>query len=274
MAARYIRCTQGHVFDCMLNDRCPRCGERANIPQGEQAEQARVAEPRRPSDEAKGAVRRPGGEFYARPLHFIWIVDCSGSMLLDNKMASVNYAIRSVIPEMQQAADDNPNVQFQMRVISFSNGAQWQIKDPVGLAEFGWVDLVAKDKAVTDLGLALTLVAAELSATAMPQRALPPVLVLLTDGQATDDFYGGLGALLNEDGGRKAVRIAIAIGSDADTMALEKFCSEGAKPLRAHNATDIVQYIKWVSTVMVAKRDGAEPNLSAPPPPDDGPLVW
>jgi uncharacterized protein YegL len=272
MAARYIRCSQGHVFDRLLSDQCPRCGERATP--AEQSEPARKAEPQKQGAEAKGAVRRPGGELYARPLHFFWIVDCSGSMLVANKMASVNYAIRSVIPEMRQAADDNPNVQFLMRVISFSNGAQWHIKDPMPLAEFTWSDLMAKERAVTDLGLALSLVTEEIASPPMPARALPPVLVLLTDGQATDDFYGGLGALLNEQGGQKAVRIAIAIGADADIAGLEKFCSEGTKPLRAHNATDIVQYIKWVSTVLVGKRDGVEPDLSTPPRQDDGPLLW
>lgn len=27
-----------------------------------------------------GAMKRPGGELASRPLHFFWIVDCSGSM--------------------------------------------------------------------------------------------------------------------------------------------------------------------------------------------------
>ena len=30
-----------------------------------------------------GEMKRPGGELASRPLHFFWIVDCSGSMYGD-----------------------------------------------------------------------------------------------------------------------------------------------------------------------------------------------
>ena len=36
--------------------------------------------------------RRPGGKLAARPLHFIWLLDCSGSMHFDGKMAALNNA--------------------------------------------------------------------------------------------------------------------------------------------------------------------------------------
>ena len=49
------------------------------------------------------------------------------------------------------------------------------------------------------------------------------MLVLISDGQPTDDFTSGLQALMNEPWGRKAVRIAIAIGEDADQEVLKKF---------------------------------------------------
>ena len=49
---------------------------------------------------------RPGGELATRPLHFIWIADCSGSMAVDGKIQSLNTAIKEAIPNMQQVADD------------------------------------------------------------------------------------------------------------------------------------------------------------------------
>ena len=30
--------------------------------------------------------KRPGGELASRPLHFIWLADCSGSMSIDGKI--------------------------------------------------------------------------------------------------------------------------------------------------------------------------------------------
>ena len=56
-------------------------------------------------------IKRPGGELASRPLHFFWMVDCSGSMY-GEKIGAVNHAIQSTIPEMADAASDNPNAQL------------------------------------------------------------------------------------------------------------------------------------------------------------------
>ena len=154
--------------------------------------------------------RRPGGELATRPLHFIWIADCSGSMATDGKIQALNYAIRNAIPDMQKVADENPNAQVLVRAIKFSSGAQWHVSQPTPAADFEWTDLSADG--VTDMGKALSMVADQLKIPPMTDRALPPVLVLISDGQPTDDFESGLEMLMEQAWGKKAVRIAIAIG--------------------------------------------------------------
>lgn len=62
------------------------------------------------------ALKRPGGELASRPLHFFWVVDCSGSMY-GEKIGTVNHAIQSTIPEMVDAAKDNPNAQLLVRTL-------------------------------------------------------------------------------------------------------------------------------------------------------------
>ena len=47
-------------------------------------------------------IKRPGGEIAKRPLHFFWIVDCSGSMY-GEKIQTVNNTIQSTKCEMLQA---------------------------------------------------------------------------------------------------------------------------------------------------------------------------
>jgi uncharacterized protein YegL len=122
----------------------------------------------------------------------------------------------------------------------------------------------------------------------MPERALPPVLVLISDGQPTDDFDDGLRALTAEPWGKKAVRLAIAIGEDADTNVLQRFIGHAElQPLRANNAEDLVKYIRWASTAVLqaasapASQTQAAPtgvNVPLPPPPQAGPAnsndVW
>jgi uncharacterized protein YegL len=193
---------------------------------------------------------RPGGELATRPLHFIWIADCSGSMAVDGKIQSLNTAIKEAIPHMQDVADENPNAQVLVRAVRFSDGAQWHVSQATDIADFKWEDLDAGG--VTAMGKALSIVADQLKIPPMDERALPPVLVLISDGQPTDDFAGGLQALMNEPWGRKAVRIAIAIGEDADQEVLKKFIANPElRPLQANNPESLIKYIRWVSTAVL-----------------------
>ncbi len=194
-------------------------------------------------------MKRPGGKIASRPLHFIWICDVSGSMAGD-KIQSLNYAIREAIPHMQKAAAENAEAQILVRAIKFSDGAVWHIADPVAVEDFRWHDLSADG--VTDMGKALTMVAEQMRPTVMPERGLPPVLVLISDGQPTDDFASGLNALLEQPWGLKAVRVAIAIGEDADSDVLQRFIGNPEiKPLTARNPEQLVNRIKWVSTQII-----------------------
>jgi uncharacterized protein YegL len=190
-------------------------------------------------------LKRPGGELASRPLHFIWVVDCSGSMY-GEKIGSVNHAIQSTIPDMVDAAKNNPNAQLLVRTLKFSTGASWVTSTPVGVEDFAWDDLSAEG--VTDLGKAFELLAAQLTIPPMTDRALPPVLVLLSDGQPTDDYKKALDNLLHLPWGKKAVRIAISIGQDADDAVLKEFTGNMELVLQANNPTALVRMIKWAST--------------------------
>ena len=134
----------------------------------------------------------------------------------------------------------------------------------------------------TDLGKALCEVADQLAVDKMPSRALPPVLVLISDGQPTDDYKAGLKRLLAQPWGKKAVRIAIAIGGDADPDCLQEFIGNVEfKPLQANNPERLVQLIKWASTAVVksasapasqsAEAAATTGNVPIPEPPPETP---
>lgn len=185
----------------------------------------------------------------SRPLHFIWILDTSGSMSGD-KIQSLNFAIREAIKPMQDSAGENPEAQVLVRAVTFSSGARWHLPTPTPVADFKWTDVRASG--VTDMGKALTLVAEQLRMPPMERKALPPVLMMVSDGQPTDDFGSGLKKLNAEQWAQKAVRLAIAIGRDADVNVLSKFIGHSElQPLQANNSPALVNYIKWASTVAV-----------------------
>ncbi len=218
----------------------------------------------------------PGGELARRPLHFIWIADCSGSMGVSGKIQALNNAIREALPHMQQAAADNPNAEVMVRAVKFSSGASWHVARTVPVEQFRWDDLEVNG--VTDMGKALQLVAEQLDPSVMPERALPPVLVLISDGHPTDDVSAGLQTLMAQPWGKKAVRIAIAIGDDADRGVLQRFIGHPElEPLQAHNAESLVKFIKWVSTAVLrsvsspasqAVNADQRTNVPLPPIPD------
>lgn len=201
--------------------------------------------------------KRPGGEVANRPLHFIWIADCSGSMDVNGKIQALNTSIKEVIPHMQKVAQDNAEAQVLVRAIKFSSGAQWHISQPTPVEDFQWDDLKASGE--TDMGRALSMVAEQMKMPPMEDRALRPVLVLVSDGQPTDNFSGGLKDLMEQQWGQKAVRISIAIGEDADMDVMQKFIGHSElKPLLAKNAEQLVTYIKWVSTAVL--KEASQPQ--------------
>ena len=190
--------------------------------------------------------KRPGGTMARRELHFIWLLDVSGSMNADGKIQALNVAIRETIPQLQAVARENSNVDVLIRAIAFGTGARWHIEAPTPVAGLRWTDVVAGGH--TDMGQALRLVADAMKVPPMPERAVSPVLVLVTDGHHTDDVDGGIAALMAERWGRDAVRLAIALGRDVSNETLQKFIGDDAlRPLQANNPDGLIQHIRWAS---------------------------
>ncbi|MBM5808690.1 MAG: VWA domain-containing protein [Cyanobacteria bacterium M_surface_9_m1_291] len=237
----------------------------------------------------------PNVRLASRPLHFIYLCDCSGSMAAQGKMQALNQAIRQSLPGMARVARDNPEAQVLVRAVCFADRAQWHVPTPTPVEELQWQDLQAGG--VTAMGEALELLAEQLASPPMEERALPPVLVLISDGQPTDDFESSLNNLMGLHWAQKAVRLAIAMGHDADLEVLQQFIGTdpatgqafasvpdggissepslglGAsggrsprRPLQASNATALAQYIQWASTAVVgaasmpASRIGGKSN--------------
>jgi uncharacterized protein YegL len=195
--------------------------------------------------------------------------------MIGDKIQQLNFAIREAIKPMQDTAGENPNADVLVRAVTFSTGARWHLATPTPVADFKWSDVSAGG--VTEMGKALTLVAEQLKIPPMEQRALRPVLMLISDGQPTDDFGSGLKTLMAQQWAKKAVRLAIAVGRDADRDVLSRFIgSAEIPPLQANNAPALVSYIRWASTAVLkaasaplsqqAGGDNGGNNVPKPPP--------
>jgi uncharacterized protein YegL len=100
---------------------------------------------------------------------------------------------------MRKVADDNPNARVLVRAAFPAAHSGTFPRPPV--KDFAWTDLTADGE--TDMDKALLLVADQLKMPSMTGRALPPVFMLISDGQPTDDFRGALKALMDQPPGAR-----------------------------------------------------------------------
>jgi uncharacterized protein YegL len=190
----------------------------------------------------------------SRPLHFIWLADGSGSMRVEGKIQALNHAIHEAIPHMRHAALENPHASVFVNAIRFADEAHWMDDRLTPVSEFRWQDIEANG--ATALGDALAMVGEALQPPLMTDRALAPVIALVTDGLPTDDFQAGLDHLLSKPWGRRALRVVVAIGEDsASNEAQEIFrafmANDALRPFHANNPEALAEQIRWVSTAVL-----------------------
>jgi uncharacterized protein YegL len=190
---------------------------------------------------------RIGGAPVKRRARFYFILDVSGSMQHSGKIQTLNLAIRETVPHMVKLAAANPHLELFIKVLTFADYAQWQTPDWVPVSLFQWADVGADG--YTSMGAALSMIAADLARLPEQERGYPPTLNLVSDGQPTDDFESGLSDLFGVPWGRKASRVAVAIGRDANIPLLERYINNPAiKPYLANNPESLVRKIILSST--------------------------
>jgi uncharacterized protein YegL len=95
-----------------------------------------------------------------------------------------------------------------------------------------------------------------------------PVIVLASDGQPTDDWRVPLDELKNHHRVGNALRLALAIGSDADMKVLEDFVSTEYPVLKADEPEKIKSFFKFVTweSKKVFKSGGRDRGGQSVPP--------
>jgi uncharacterized protein YegL len=176
------------------------------------------------------------------------MIDTSGSMD-GSKIGAVNAAIEEVIPALQDISNENADAQIKVAAMEFSSGARWITGNgPVVVEQFHWNFIDAAG--VTDLGAACRELNAKLSTKAFMQDAtgsFAPAIFLMSDGGPTDDWRSGLAILKQNNWFKAAVKIAVAIGEDADKEVLKEFVGSMEAVLTVHSAAALKKMIKFVS---------------------------
>jgi uncharacterized protein YegL len=189
-------------------------------------------------DNVRGITRRQMVMFF--------LIDTSGSME-GTKIGSVNTAIREVIPELRDIG--GADIDLKIAVMEFSTGFAWQnLAGPVSVDTFTWSNL-AVDGA-TNIGTAFVELNVKLSRNSFlqaPSASVAPVIMLMSDGWPSDEWEPGLAALKNNNWFKSAVKVALAIGTDADADFLAQFTGDANSVLSVYTPETLRAMIKKVS---------------------------
>jgi len=187
-------------------------------------------------------------EIPRRTMVLFFVIDTSGSMD-GSKIGAVNTAIEEVIPAIKEVSDENADAQIKIAALEFSSGARWITSNgPVEADQFRWNYLDAAG--VTDFGAACKTLNDKLSTKAFMQEAtgsFAPAIFLLSDGEPTDNWQSSLSELKKNNWFKAAVKVAIAIGDDANKDVLKEFTGTMESVLETHNAAMLKKMIKFVS---------------------------
>jgi uncharacterized protein YegL len=74
-----------------------------------------------------------------------------------------------------------------------------------------------------------------------------PAIFLLSDGEPTDEWQSSLAVLRKNNWFKAGVKVAIAIGDDANKDMLKEFTGSMEAVLETHNAVTLKKMIKFVS---------------------------
>ncbi len=186
-------------------------------------------------------------EVARRTMVLFFVVDTSGSM--DGaKIGTLNQAIEDVIPEIREISGNNADAEIKIAVLEFSSGAKWVTPFPIPAADFEWQYLNAVG--LTDFGVACRELDEKLSRTNFMSDitgSFAPAIFLLSDGAPTDEYKPSLDKLWSNNWFKKAIKVAVAIGEDANRDILAEFTGNSEGVLTVHNPEALKKMIRFVS---------------------------
>ena len=183
-----------------------------------------------------------------RTMTLFFVIDTSGSME-GNKIGAVNDAVRNVLPMLDDISETNPDAEIKVAALEFSSGVNWLYDEPKLAKDFIWQDVTAGG--LTSLGGACAELAAKLSRNGgfmqSASGSFAPAIILLSDGGPTDNYEVGLAKLQSNNWFKSAIKIAIAIGDDADKDVLKQFTGNSEAVITVHNIDALKQIIRVVA---------------------------
>jgi uncharacterized protein YegL len=177
-----------------------------------------------------------------------FLIDTSGSMS-GSKIGAVNTAIEEVIPELKDISASNADAEVKVAALEFAHSANWITPNgPISVDSFGWSYVDAGGN--TSMGEACLKLNEALSTKTFMHDTVgsfAPAIFMLSDGEPTDNFDKGLAELKMNNWFKAAIKVAVAIGDDANKNRLAEFTGSMESVIEVHSAAMLRKMIKFVS---------------------------
>ena len=156
----------------------------------------------------------------ARPLPVLLLADISGSMSANGKIEALNDAVQEMLDSFGR--EDDSRAEIHVSVVTFGQAGAKVHQPLTPASKVQWARMTASGG--TPMGAAFDVATGIIDDRAqIPSRAHRPTIVLVSDGQPTDDWQGPLKRVLASERASKAARFAMGIGDDADAAMLGAF---------------------------------------------------
>ena len=195
----------------------------------------------------------------ARPLPVIILADTSGSMFADNKIGTLNSAIKEMIDSL--TGEDSLRAEIHLSIISFGGRGVTEHISFSKINEISLSELTAGGGTPMGEAFRITQELVE-DKNIIPSRSYAPTIILLSDGIPTDDWKNPLHNFLSSSRASKSFRMAMSIGAGEEGKeVLTKFLGDSNLPLfEANQARDIKKFFKFVTMSVSQRVQSVNPN--------------
>ena len=189
-----------------------------------------------------------GAEIAKKTMVIFFVVNTSKSMK-GSKIRTVNDAIEKLIPEIRRISAECADAQIKIAVLEYCTGVRWiTAGGPVEADKFIWEELEAGGD--SDFGAACKALNEKLSSKAFMGGLADfysPAIFWFTDSAPSDNWALELELLKQNGWFKHAIKVAIAIGEEANKDILREFTGTMETVLEFHNTSMLMKFIKFVS---------------------------
>ena len=179
----------------------------------------------------------------------VLVLDCSGSMDGD-RMAALNAGLITLESAMKE--DPTTSTRGRVLVIQFGGNDEVSLGDWQDAIDFSAPRLEANGRTPTGAAVTAALDAIEAQKSELKAAGIAykrPILMLMSDGEPTDDWEGAAEACKVAEAANKATVFTIGIGDDANLDTLGRFSSKGAVKI---NGLQFKELFVWLSASIKA----------------------